>query len=342
VRRLLAGVAAVAALAAAAPPTAEAVTRQPLQGGPPAAQVAQSAAAYQQAKADLQATQASLARLDEQAQEAQRQSAAADQAAAEDARREADLRRRIGQMARSAYQTEGAQLSGVLEARSIGELWNAVAEARLVAARQQDTLDELRRLREADERTRDGARALVDDVSRRRADARSRLAGLESRLSGLSATVQAAGQVIAGAAGQVPAQRLPQTTGVDGQCTWYAEQAWATYSDPGSPPMTGDGADVVPNLAAATGRPVDLAPRPGALVSWQRPLLSAYGHVAYVASVDSDPSGAPTGFTVWEMNYQGPFVTDVRHVDWTGPSAGVLFLAPPHPVDPVLAALAGG
>ena len=33
-----------------------------------------------------------------------------------------------------------------------------------------------------------------------------------------------------------------------------------------------------------------------------------------------------TGYTVWEMNYLGPFQTDSRHVAWTGPSAQVLFV----------------
>src|SRR5207247_10196926 len=156
-------------------------------------------------------------------------------------------------------------------------------------------------------RARDEAPGRQDEASRQRSALRAHLADLEGRLSGLASAVQAAGQVIAGAAGRVPAQRLSQTTGDSGQCTWYAEQAWATYSDPASPTLTGDGADVVPNLARALGRPPDLEPQPGALVSWQRPLLSAYGHVALVAAVDRDPSGALTGFTVWEMNYQGPF-----------------------------------
>jgi len=149
--------------------------------------------------------------------------------------------------------------------------------------------------------------------------------------------VAAAGQVLAGAAaGRVPSNRLPQTTGADGQCTWYGEQAWLTYSDASSPTLTGDGADVVPNLARATGRPVELEPQPGSLVSWQRPLMSAFGHVALVAAVDRDASGNLTGYTVWEMNYLGPFQTDARHVTWSGPSSQILFLSPPRPVDPIM------
>src|SRR5207302_1962918 len=84
-------------------------------------------------------------------------------------------------------------------------------------------------------------------------------------------------------------------TGDAGQCTWYAEQAWAAFSDPGSPTISGDGADVVPNLARSTGRAVELTPQPGSLVSWQRQMFGAYGHVAYVAAVDRDGGGARNG-----------------------------------------------
>jgi surface antigen len=336
VSRLLISAAVLGLAAGPAAPVA-AVTTQP---APPAAQAAQSALAYQQAQRDLGAAQASLARLDGQLQEAQRQVAAADELAAQDAQHEEALRQRIGEMARSAYQTEGSQLSGLLEAHSVAELWDALAEARLVSERQHDALDQLDRVRRTDERALGEARAHEGDVSRQRRDAQAQIGALQSRLSGLAAVVQAAGQVIAGAAGRVPAQRLPQTTGVDGQCTWYAEQAWAAWSDPGSPVLTGNGGEVVANLARATGRGPDPEPQPGSLVSWRAPLMSGYGHVAYVAGVDRDAAGNLTGYTVWEMNYQGPFVTDVRHVTWSGPSAGVQFLSPAHPVDPIAAAAA--
>ena len=341
--RLATGILAAGAITAASIP-AGAVAPRPAQPATqaPAVQAAQSRLAYQQAQQDLRAAEVALADLDGQLQAGQLRVEAAGQVAAQDARQEEELRHRIGEMARAAYQTEGSELSSVLEAHSIGELWDALAEARVVSERQDDLLQRLDRARRAEERLLDQARAQEDDLSRRRAEAQARVAGLESQLSRLSEAVQAAGQVIAGAAGRVPAQRLPQTTGVDGQCTWYAEQAWTTYSDPGSPVLTGDGADVVPNLARALGRPAGLEPQPGALVSWQRPLLSAYGHVAYVAAVDRDPAGNLTGYTVWEMNYMAPFATDVRHLTWIGASAQILFMDPPQPVDPPAAVASFG
>jgi surface antigen len=136
--------------------------------------------------------------------------------------------------------------------------------------------------------------------------------------------------------GPIPPNRLAQTTGADGQCTYYAEQAWVTYSDQSSPRLTGDGGFVVQNLASAMGRPVESEPKPGSLVSWLPPLMSAYGHVGYVASVQRDSSGALLGYTVWEMNYTGAFQTDARHVAWTGSSSQIQFISPPAPVDPIL------
>jgi surface antigen len=209
---------------------------------------------------------------------------------------------------------------------------------RVVAERQRTLLGELDQLRRGDEVQRDQAAARAQGLRARRDQALAHLRDLQSAVGGLMTAVLNAGQLLSGAAGRVPAGRLPQTTGDAGQCTWYAEQAWVTYSDPASPTMRGDGADVVPNLAQALGRAPELLPQPGALVSWQRPLMSAYGHVAYVASVARDGAGTLTGYTVWEMNYQGAFMTDVRYVQWAGPSPQVLFLSPPAPVDPVLAA----
>jgi surface antigen len=303
---------------------------------PPAAQMAAAAGAYLQAQQDIRAVQASLPQLDQQVAESDRMIAAADERAAADRQREDALTQQVGEYARSAYQTEGSQLSQMLQARSVTELWGSLAEARLVSERQRSLLEQLDHLRRTDEGLRDQARAAHDALAAQRSRAQARLRDLQAKLGGLAQAATAAGQVLAGAAaGRVPAARLAQTTGAAGQCTWYAEQAWVTYSEATAPTLTGDGADVVPNLARAEGRPTELEPQPGSLVSWQRPLMSAFGHVAFVASTDHDASGALTGYTVWEMNYTGPYQTSTRHVFWAGPSPQVLFLSPPRPVDPV-------
>jgi surface antigen len=331
------GVLAAGAVAAGVLPSPAVAVPRPPQ--PPAAQMAAAATAYLQAQQDIRTVQVSLPALDRQVAEADGRIAAAETSAAADTQREDGLRQQVGEYARSAYQTQGTQLSQVLQAQSIAEVWGVLAETRLVAERQRSLLEQLDQLRRADEDLIDQTRAARAALVKQREQAQGRLHDLEARLSALAQAVNAAGQVLAGAAGRVPANRLPQTTGAAGQCTWYAEQAWATYSQPSSPTLTGDGADVVPNLARSESRPVELEPQPGSLVSWQRPLMSAFGHVAYVAATDHDTSGTLTGYTVWEMNYTGPFQTSARHVTWTGPSRQVLFLSPPQPVDPIGAEL---
>jgi peptidoglycan hydrolase CwlO-like protein len=335
-RRVLSGALAAGAVAGIAilNPVAAAVAQS---ANTPADQMAAAASEYQQTQQQMLSLQGSVVQLGQQLAQADLQIVAAQQRVASDKQREDGLRQRIGEYARSAYQTEGSQLSQVLEAQSVGEVLDVVAEARVIAERQRSLLDQIVQLRRSDEAIRDQAQAARDTLAKKREDALQQIRTLESKLESLAAAVAAAGQVLAGAAaGQVPANRLAQTTGADGQCTWYGEQAWVTYSDPSSPTLTGDGADVVPNLARAMSRSVELEPQPGSLVSWQRPLMSPNGHVALVAAVDRDPSGAVTGYTVWEMNYVGAFQTDARHVSWSGPSSQVLFLSPPQPVDPIM------
>ncbi len=325
----------LAACLVVAPTLAAPVRAGTGQPASPAEQVAAAAASYRQTQQDIRAVQDSLGQLDQEISAANGLLAAAERKAADDQQREHALRKRAGAYARSAYQSGVSWLPRVLEARGIAEAWDVLAEARLVAERQQALVDQIDQLRRTDEAAREQARQNRDALANRREHDLTRLGGLEAQLSALLQVVAAAGQVLAGSAGRVPALRLPQNTGADGQCTWYAEQAWVMYSDPSSPVLSGDGADVVPNLARATGRSVVLEPQPGSLVSWGRPLFGAHGHVAYVAAVDRGAGGWLTGYTVWEMNYVAPFRTDARHVTWSGPSRQVLFLSPPAPVDPV-------
>lgn len=127
--------------------------------------------------------------------------------------------------------------------------------------------------------------------------------------------------------------------GAFGQCTYYAEAAWDTYSDPNiSFTMTGNGQDVAANLAAGYHSPYRLQrlPRPGAIVSWAAGFpgySSAYGHVAYVGWVNADGNGTVTSFTVWEMNVLGLNKTDIRTVPFRADPRQVFFW-PDHDIKP--------
>jgi surface antigen len=333
VRRLIAGALSAGALAVAAgsiPVHADST------GLSPAAQQAAYQAQLAAAQGQLSDAQAAVANLTQMLDQARQQVVAADQKAADDKAKEDELRQQISALARNQYQTEGGQMLSVLQSRTIADLWNNLAEARVVAEHQQTLLNQLDAMRRADEAARAQARGTLNSVARSLGSAEGQVALLEGRIGGYAVYINGAGQ-LAGTAGRVPSARVSQNTGLDGQCTWYAEQAYATYSDPKAPGMMGDGADVVANLARAEHRSPESEPQPGSLISWSRQFYSPYGHVGYVASVDKDGSGNITGYTVWEMNYQGPFIADARHVNWTGPNWMVQFLSPPQPTDPIAA-----
>jgi surface antigen len=141
--------------------------------------------------------------------------------------------------------------------------------------------------------------------------------------------------------GRVGKYLLTQVTGDPGQCTYYAELAWYTYSDR-TPKgqarvatILGNGQDIAPNYAAAYGLPTTkVNPQPGALVSWTAAAMgeASYGHVAFVAAVGSDAHGS--FYTVWEMNWGGPFITHSRTIHLPDPRDPT-FVNPPQPVDPI-------
>ncbi|MDQ6771732.1 MAG: CHAP domain-containing protein [Candidatus Dormibacteraeota bacterium] len=294
-----------------------------------------------QARAHLLQAQAAIPPLQQRVASATvvLQSAQARQAA--DAAQEQALRQQIAEQARLSYQRQGSTLIAVLDAGSLGQAWEVLAESRIAADRGRRLVEQLAAVELADAQAVAAASAALETAEEQLQQAQSSVIALEAQISDLSASVVTSGRVLGGGAGPVPTTRLAQTSGDDGQCTWYAEQAWVTYSDPTSPRLSGDGADVVSNLAAATGTAPQLIPQPGALVSWERPLLSpSYGHVAFVASVSADAGGRLLGYSVWEMNYTGAFQTDTRFVPWSGPDARVVFFWPPHVVDPTKEAVA--
>lgn len=308
---------------------------------PPAQQVAQDSQALAQAVKDLQLTLDQVARLRLQLAAAQQAVEVASAQAQADQSREDQLRREIAVVARLSYETQGSTLNLLLDARSLNDIWNAVAQGRIVANHQRELVDQLDQIENQDRAALLQATANREALAGQLDQAQGQVTVIQALMAGLKENVLAAGKVVGTGAGPVPTSPLPQTSGEAGQCTWYAEQAWVTYSDPGSPGLAGDGADVVNNLAAATGTTPQLAPAPGALVSWERPLLSpAYGHVAYVASISKDAAGRVIGYSVWEMNFVGPFQTDTRYVPWTGADPLIVFFWPPKPVNPVQEELA--
>lgn len=311
-------------------------------------------AAIDQSQAELKAGENQLASLNGQIETARARQSAADKQAAQDQATIDSLRKAVRANARQRYETRTLDLQRLLNARNLSDVWAAAAESRLVADRSQGLLDRLQSIQGRDKNARGSAQSELNKLLAQRGTLLDRLTRVKQRIDALKSALHGAsdkvaalhgftnGSGVAGglvesdAGGWVPSSTLAKTTGDAGQCTWYAEQLWYLISDPNSPSVKGDGADVVPNLSQATGRPVQLEPEPGALVSYERPLLSpSYGHVAYVASVDRSPDGQIVAYTVWEMNYVGPYRVDTRLIPWSGTNRQIVFLAPPHPIDPI-------
>ncbi|MDQ6637329.1 MAG: CHAP domain-containing protein [Candidatus Dormibacteraeota bacterium] len=329
-------------------------------GGPPPPPspeqklLAEVLAALDQAQAEQKAGESQLAPLNGQIELARAHQSAAAKQAAQDQAEIDSLRRAISANARQRYETRGLDLQRLLNARSLSDVWATAAESRLVADRSQRLLERLQSIQSRDKNSRSTARAELNKLLAQRGTLLDRLTRVKQRIDALKASLHGASDKVAAlhgfnngsgvvgglvesdAGGWVPTSALANTTGAPGQCTWYAEQLWYLISDPNSPSVMGDGADVAPNLSKATGRPIQLEPEPGAIVSWERPLLDPYhGHVAYVAAVERSADGQVVSYTVWEMNYVGPFRVDTRQIPWSGTNPQIVFLAPPQPIDPI-------
>jgi surface antigen len=130
--------------------------------------------------------------------------------------------------------------------------------------------------------------------------------------------------------GKVGKVRATNVTGDAGWCTYYAELAWFTYTDPGHvvnpADVHGNGQDVAGSAASAYGGSVESTPKAGAIVSFSAAYMGEadWGHVAYVVAADSQ------SYTVWEMNWGGLWKVNRRVIAFNGPTPGVTFFWPPH------------
>ena len=155
-----------------------------------------------------------------------------------------------------------------------------------------------------------------------------------SKSGGIGGPSQGAAGVSGGKVGKVFATNV---SGAAGWCTYYAELAWFTYTDPthivNPKDVRGDGKDVAGSAAKAYSGSTQTVPRAGSLVSFSPAYMGGkdqWGHVAYVVAADSQ------SFTIWEMNWGGLWKVNRRVIPFTGPTAGITFSWPPNgaTVDP--------
>lgn len=281
----------------------------------------------------LDSDQARLNDLNNQVERAQGDLDSLSRKVSDDQQREAEVRHRLSQVARIEYERPALSLTTILGASSLDQLLGAVAQARLIARRQQALMSQASSLRQQDEQARDQEGARLVEIKKAQEQATVIAAHtLAMRDSAKDAVVQARAAAVAAqaranafqpvappaASGQTRAVQtgtgsrpVASTTGpvaleppsgnhfAYGYCTWHVANKRFI-------PWYGNAIDWWPN-AAAYGYAEGQVPRVGSVMVTRESIV--YGHVAYVESVNGDGS-----WTVSEMNYRAWNVVDMRTI----------------------------
>jgi surface antigen len=251
--------------------------------------------------------------------------------------RQAELLREMQTVARLEYQRPALMLTNILQARNLDQLISSVAQARLVANKEQSLHDQARQIHDRDAAARDEAAKQRDKIDTDRKQAAQIVTQTQSTLQSAEAQAQSAQQQVQAqqAAQQAQAQQAAQQAQAAQARAQSVNQfaqaqvapaAGATASSPAigasatnpnnfSPgqctwyvasqrniPWMGNAIDWWPNAAAA-GFSEGQTPQVGSIMVEN---LSVYGHVALVTAVNG------SSWTVSEMNYNGPYVVDQR------------------------------
>jgi surface antigen len=210
----------------------------------------------------------------------------------DDRQREAAVGVRLAGIARMQYEQPAMTLSTILEAHSLNQLLSNMAQARLVAHKQQSLLQQTRDLRKQDEVAHVQMAGQLANIT----TARDAAATLAAQALTLKNAAQDAAQKARAQSLNLQAQATqspPSPSGpwpnhfTFGFCTYYVAMKRFV-------PWFGDAIQWWPN-AAAYGYAEGQTPRVGAIMVTRE---SAPGHVAYVEAVNGDGS-----WRVSEMNF---------------------------------------
>lgn len=265
--------------------------------------------------AQLTADEAKLADLNNQVEHAQSDVDQINRKLTADKQREDQLGKELTTMGKLEYEQPALRLSTILQATSLQQLFANIAQARLIASKEQNLLNQTRDLRRQDEQAHGELAARLASVQTAR-DQAGQVAALT-----LSMRNSVQDQVLAARASSVVNQAQavhappPPSSGpfpnhfTFGYCTYYV--ATRRYV-----PWFGNAIDWWPN-ARSYGYPEGSTPRVGAIMVTRE---SSVGHVAYVESVNGNT------FVVSEMNFTAWDVVDRRTITLGGPVPIVGFI----------------
>jgi surface antigen len=311
IRLLVAAAAMAVSVLPAHVPTALAAT--------PAPSPSSSASTDQQLaqlNAQLGADEAKLTDLNNQVEHAQGQADLIGRKLNDDKQREASLTRELTSMGRLEYEQPSFRLTTILAATSLQQLFANIAQARLVANKENNLLNQARDLRRQDEQAHEQIAAELASVQAARDQAgQVAAATLAMRNSVLDKAAQSRAATVAAQAQAVQTVPNPGAGPFPnhfsfGYCTWYV--ATRRYT-----PWFGNAIEWWPN-ARAYGYPEGQTPTVGAILVTAE---SGLGHVAYVESVSGNT------FVVSEMNFTAWDVVDRRTITLGGrvPIVGFIY-----------------
>jgi len=227
--------------------------------------------------------------------------------AGDDKQREAALTKELASMGRLEYEQPSFRLTTILAATSLQQLFANIAQARLVANKESNLLNQARDLRRQDEQAHEQIAVQLASVQAARDQAgQVAAATLAMRNSVLDQAVQSRAATVAAQAQAVHTVPNPGAGPFPnhfsfGYCTYYV--ATRRYV-----PWFGNAIEWWPN-ARSYGYPEGQTPQVGAIMVTAE---SSLGHVAYVESV----SGST--FVVSEMNFTAWDVVDRRTITLGG------------------------
>jgi len=264
-----------------------------------------------QLNAQLTGDQAKLTDLNDQVERAQADVDQLSRKLADDQQRETVVSRELVMMGKLEYEQPAFSLSSILEATSLQQLLSNIAQARLVAHKQRNLLDQARGLRRQDEQahTEMAARlALVQSARDSAAQVATRTLTLRDTAKDAALRARAA-TLVQQAQATTNQPQIVKWSGSGaypnhfsfGYCTYYV--ATRRYV-----PWFGNAIQWWAN-ARAYGFPEGQTPQVGSIMVTSE---SSLGHVAYVESV----SGST--FVVSEMNFSGWNVVDRRTITLGG------------------------
>ena len=220
----------------------------------------------------------------------------------EDQVKQASLGKEMQAVARVEYERPALSLTSILQARNLDQLLSSLAQAKLVAQKRETLYRQARDLHARDQAAREQASQQLAQISKARNEA-AQMVGqtqqmMQNAQGAMQRQAQALNQYAEAASATSPAPGSGATVPnrfVAGQCTWYV-------ANMRNIPWMGNAIEWWPNARAA-GFAEGQTPQVGAIMVTSE---SGYGHVALVTAVNG------SSWTVTEMNYNGPFVTDSR------------------------------